>query len=107
MLFRVLFALAVLCSPMLASPTCELPFTDIPVVLELDKQASFSVSHEIKQDRVFLKLSILASEASWFGVGFSESGHMLGADLLVVEMEDEETGSTLYVGVSVYPLGIM
>jgi hypothetical protein len=55
------------------------------------------LAHEINQDIVYLMLSILASEASWFGVGFSESGHMLGADLLVVEMDNEVTFRDMFV----------
>lgn len=53
--------------------------------IHLDKNSGFALEFNlVDNDHIQFKFTINAAHADWFGFGFSETGHMLGADMVVV-----------------------
>jgi hypothetical protein len=84
-MWLVLLFYIILCPTKLVF-SCNLPKTSNSILL--NQQALYSLSYSIEnKDEIFFLLEI-NSLFSWIGLGFSESGHMLGSDLVILNQND-------------------
>jgi DOMON domain len=60
--------------------------------LILNQDASFNLAYRIDHDRIRFKISA-ANQGGFLAVGFSETGHMLGADVVAIEPLEDGTAN--------------